>query len=135
DSYLAGGRVFGAHATFKRYLATIPPPAADDGDGVELGNFKAWINARVLASLSQAVSRTKDHDFLQTLGDLGLIDWQGVVAILETTYRNPSVVSEHLSDMGLKPHVFAGLQGYTYTQDLLLQARARLDVDLLVLFL
>lgn len=135
DSYAGAGRVFGAHATFKRYLATLPPPLSELDDNAALGNFKAWINARILAALSEAIVRARGPQSVTGIEDLGSVDWTAVVGILETTYRNPNTVAEHLESIGVRPHVLAALQGYTYTQQLLLQARAFLDVDLLVLFL
>lgn len=130
----AQGAVFGVHATFKRYLATIPPPG-DADEGTPLANFKAWINARILGALRQSIIDAGKSDLLNQLGDLGTIDWNKVISILETTYRNPNAVSEHLAEVGLRPHVFAGLQGYTYTHELLSLTRENLGVELLVLFL
>ncbi|WP_353086103.1 hypothetical protein [Stenotrophomonas sp.] len=134
DSFKSGGKVFGVHATFKRYLAAIPPADAGDEQG-QLSNFKAWINARILGALKSAIVDAGGAGQLKSLGDLGDVDWNGVIGILETTYRDPASVSSHLNQLGLKPHVFAGLQGYTYTHNLLSAARAHLSLDLLIVFL
>lgn len=129
-----GGRVLGVHSTFKRYLATLPPPTKNENsDGLE--NFRAWINARILGAVKDAVKDVRGKDFLANIGDLGAIDWTLVVGILETTYRGGADVEALLGDVGLPRHSLAGLQGYTYTSSLLKKVVEVLDLDLLVLFL
>lgn len=59
-----GGKVLGVHTTFKRYLATIPPPGSPDSS--ERGKFKAWVNARILGALAdqiRAVFRSKHRSW------------------------------------------------------------------------
>lgn len=134
-NYQNGSRVFGVHATFKRYLATLPPPSSNIDDSVDLANFRAWINARILSSVRESVAEVKGEDFLVSLGDLGSIDWTAVVSILETTYRGGSDVMSLLADAGIDRRTVVMLQGYTYTSNLLKQTKTALDVDLLILFL
>lgn len=136
EEYLGGESTFGVHATFKRYLATIPPANGEDGgDAHSLDNFKAWINAKILSAVRDAVLEAKGEAFWKSMGEIGLVDWSLVVGILETTYRDPVTVISHLSDAGLSANVVAGLRGYTFTLEKLRQVRAALGVDLLVLFL
>lgn len=135
ERYEKGEKTFGVHTTFKRYLATLPPISDALGASAPLENFKAWINARILSAVKNEVVEVKGQDFVKDLGDLGSIDWSSVVAVLETTYRDPAVVGSHLASLGLKPHVVAGLQGYTYTLEILKKVRVALGVDLVVLFL
>jgi len=134
-SYQGGEKIFGVHATFKRYLATLPPPSAIVDDSVDLANFRAWINARILSSVKESLKEIKGDDFLIGLGDLGKVDWQEVVAILETTYRGGSDVISLLTNSGIDRRTVVMLQGYTYTASLLKAAKEALEVDLLILFL
>ncbi|MCA8133948.1 hypothetical protein [Burkholderia cepacia] len=133
--FLAGGKVLGVHATFKRYLATLPPPSPEANDSYDLANFRAWTNARILGATFEAVRAVRGDDILARLGDLGETDWSGVVGVLETTYRRGVDAQEMLASIGLKPHVIGALQGYTYTARLLQQVVNELGLDLLVLFL
>ncbi len=130
----AGGKILGVHSTFKRYLATLPPPSKNE-EHVSLANFRAWINARILSAVKEAVAQVRGQDFLKNTGDLGLIEWNKVVGILETTYRGDFDVESLLNDVGLPRHSLAGLQGYTYTSSLLKNVVETLELDLLVLFL
>lgn len=130
----SGGKVLGVHSTFKRYLATLPPPSGSE-DNVDLANFRAWINARILSAVKDAVGEVRGVDFLAQTGDLGSINWIAVVGILETTYRGGFDTTALLADVGLPRHAVAGLQGYTYTSNLLKTVVTALQLDLLVLFL
>lgn len=134
--YTTGNRVFGVHATFKRYLATLPPPSTTaNNDAVDLSNFRAWINARILGAVKETILEIKGPAFIDKLGDLGAINWTTVVSVLETTYRGGSDMVSLLADIGINRHTVVMLQGYTYTLNLLKNAKAILDVDLLILFL
>lgn len=133
--YHAGERVLGVHTTFKRYLATLPPPSPSDDGGMDLANFRAWINARVLHAVQAAVCDAKGEEFLINLGDVGRVNWSTVVSILETTYRGADSIHDLIKDAGLPPHLLFALQGYTYTSELLKEVRQALQLDLLVLFL
>lgn len=134
QSYLKGGRVLGVHTTFKRYLATLPPPAGESEPGSDLRNFRAWINARILHAV-QATVRGLNPDKLTELGDIGTIDWNAVVSILETTYQGRGEHGSLAASLGLPAHVIASLQGYSYTSGLLGRVRNTLGLDLLILFL
>lgn len=133
--FLAGGKVLGVHTTFKRYLATLPPPSSGADDSHDLANFRAWTNARILGATRDAVQAVRGQDVLPRLGDLGEVDWSGVIGILETTYRQGTNTQEMLTSLGIKPHVVGALQGYTYTSKLLKQVVTELGLDLLILFL
>jgi len=132
--FKAGGKVLGVHSTFKRYLATLPPPTIN-ADSTDLANFRAWINARILGAVKETVKEVRGEAFLAQMGDLGSINWLDVVGILETTYRGGLDTNELLSDVGLPRYAVAGLQGYTYTSTLLKSVVDALNLDLLVLFL
>lgn len=134
SNYLQGGRTLGIHTTFKRYLATLPPPTSDSESGSDLRNFRAWINARILHAV-QATVRDIKPEKLDELGDIGTIDWNAVVSILETTYQGRIEHGSLAASLGLPAHVIASLQGYTYTSGLLGRVRTALGLDLLVLFL
>jgi hypothetical protein len=130
----AGGKILGVHSTFKRYLATLPPPSSVEGY-IGLANFRAWINSRILAAVKDAVRDIRGDDCLALMGDLGGINWPSVIGILETTYRGGVDAEQLLGEIGLSRHVLAGLQGYTYTSELLKKVVVVLELDLLVLFL
>lgn len=130
----SGGKVLGVHSTFKRYLATLPPPSKNENH-TDLANFRAWINARILGAVKDAVREIRGESFLATTGELGSIDWNAVVGILETTYQGQVNIEALLGDVGLPRHTVAGLQGYTYTSTLLKIVVQKLDLDLLVIFL
>lgn len=134
QEYKSGERKLGIHTTFKRYLATLPPPIVGQQANVELGNFRAWINARILHATQETIKRVAPEKISQ-LGDLGSINWNSVVAILETTYQGNTQVSSLMSSLGLSPVVIASLQGYSYVSDLLKRVRDVLNLDLLVMFL
>ncbi|NYF21625.1 hypothetical protein HDC36_003094 [Xanthomonas sp. JAI131] len=133
--YQSSGDTLAVHTTFKRYLATIPPSSGGDVESSSLDNFKAWINSRILSAVKDVVIDVKGRGFANSIGDLGLIDWNSVVGVLETTYRDPHAVNAHLQALGLKPHVVAGLRGYTYTLEILRAVRVAMCAELLVLFL
>ncbi|HEX4403881.1 MAG TPA: hypothetical protein VH560_03585, partial [Polyangia bacterium] len=81
----AGGTVLGIHATFKRYLTTIPPAGAT-GEA-ELGNFKAWVNSRILGAVKLQLEETFGPERTRDAGVIGRVDWQKLIGLLETTYR------------------------------------------------
>jgi hypothetical protein len=134
QSYLDGGRTLGVHTTFKRYLATLPPPAGLSDSNSDLSNFRAWINARILHAVQTTVREIKPEK-LSELGELGLIDWNAVVSVLETTYQGRFEHGILATSIGLPAHVIASLQGYSYASDLLKRVRDVLGLDLLILFL
>lgn len=134
EDYSNGARSFGVHTTFKRYLATLPPPAVGSEVSPDLSNFRAWINARILDAVQTAIRKVCPGK-LPLLGDLGAIQWYSVVSILETTYRGGSNQSQLLESLGVPKHVIASLQGYSYTSNLLQRVREVLSIDLLILFL
>lgn len=133
-SYQEGGRTLGIHTTFKRYLATLPPPTGDAESGSDLRNFRAWINARILHAIQSTIRRLNPEK-LAALGDIGTIDWNAVVSILETTYQGRGEHGSLAASLGLPPHVIVSLQGYSYTSGLLAQVRTALNLDLIILFL
>lgn len=135
QGYRSGDRVLGVHATFKRYLATLPPETSEGLGSEGLRSFRAWINARILAATKEAVRDVKGEDFLSHLGDLGAIDWNRTISALETTYRGDSDPYTILKDAGLSSETARALSGYTYTSELLKRVVAALELDLLVLFL
>ncbi|HEX7958566.1 MAG TPA: hypothetical protein VF493_01525 [Terriglobales bacterium] len=128
-----GGRVLGVHTTFKRYLATIPPP--QDSSSPELAHFKAWVNARILESLHNQVERTFGTSGKKALVTIANVQWTNVVAALETTYAGRGTVASALRMAGLDDPTFHALQGYTYTSERLQEVRRRLNLDLMVLLL
>lgn len=132
--YQNGARTLGVHTTFKRYLATLPPPTAGVDANPDLSNFRAWINARILYAV-QATVRELTPAALQSLGDLGSVQWSAVISILETTYQGRFEHSSLIASLNLPTHVIASLQGYSYTSDLLRRAREVLGLDLLILYL
>jgi hypothetical protein len=134
QEYLRGARTLGVHTTFKRYLATLPPPNIASETSVDLNNFRAWINARILHAVQTAI-RELSPEILEGLGDLGTADWNAVVGILETTYQGRVDQSSLIASLGLPTHAIASLHGYSYASDLLGRARDALGLDLLVLFL
>lgn len=134
QEYLKGGRTFGVHTTFKRYLATLPPPSIGSESSFDLSNFRAWINARILNAV-QAAIRDTAPEMLSDLGDLGTVQWHSVVSILETTYQGRLDHGSLIASLGVPTYVIASLQGYSYTSELLKRAREVLAVDLLILFL
>lgn len=129
-----GKKILGVHSTFKRYLATLPPPSKNE-ENLGLANFRAWINSRILGAVKDVVSDVCSPEVLVELGDLSTIDWTAVVGILETTYRGGLDVESLLNNVGLPRHSLAGLQGYTYTSVLLKKVIQILKLDLLILFL
>ena len=133
--YSDGQKILGVHATFKRYLATLPPPSSSEAGGAELANFRAWINARILSAVQSTVRDVKGDKFLEGLGDVGHINWNTVIGFLETTYRGAVDIHSLMKSQGLPTSLLLSLQGYTYTSDLLKTVRKSLDLDLLVLFL
>ena len=130
-----GGRTLGIHATFKRYLATIPPLGAAESSG--LGSFKAWVNARILDAVKTQVSKTFPDTKDQLPPEIRNVTWSEVISILETTYRGnePKVQLEMLKKAGLSEASFLGLQGYTYTTNALQATRSSFGLDLMVLLL
>lgn len=132
--YESGRRILGVHTTFKRYLATLPPPISEPL-GEELANFRAWINARILSAVKSTVRDVKGDEFLGGLGEVGLVDWNAVISLLETTYRGGSDIPELMKAGQFPPHLLRSLQGYTYTADQLKVVRTTLGLDLLILFL
>jgi hypothetical protein len=135
SKYAAGAGVFGVHATFKRYLATLPPPGQATSDSADLGNFRAWINARILQAVCEAVRTVGGDALLKEMGELGELPWTRIVSILETTYKGFADSASLARELGLKSHVLPALQGYSYTGDLLAKVRATLKIDLLILLL
>lgn len=134
EKFLAGSRTLGVHTTFKRYLATLPPPSPGSTENPDLSNFRAWINARILQAVQSAL-RELAPERLAEVGDLGSVNWQTAVGILESTYQGNFDYASLMKGAGIPPHVTASLQGYTYTSDLLKRAREVLELDLLILFL
>ncbi len=130
-----GGKVLGVHTTFKRYLATLPPPSGYDEGNVDLGNFRAWTNARILSAVQGTVRDLGNDAALAELGDLGAVDWNSVISVLETTYRGGFDAIEVAKSLGLKPHIIPSLQGYTYTSGLLKRVLEALKLELLILYL
>lgn len=128
----SGGRVLGVHATFKRYLATIPPPGSPES--IELGNFKAWVNASILDAVRERVATTFGPEGLVKVGHVSRVNWKRIKSALETTYRGP-VEYETLNEIGLTPAEFKALQGYTFPSELLQGVRTSLGLELLVLLL
>lgn len=135
NNYLGGGKTLGVHTTFKRYLATLPPPSSGDEGHADLGNFRAWINARILHAVQDTLKKIKGDAFLKEIGELGSIDWNAVVGLLETTYRGEFDLKAMMNRVRLPPHIIFSLQGYTYTSTLLKQVLEALKLDLLILFL
>jgi hypothetical protein len=134
-NFASGEKVLGVHTTFKRYLATLPPPSSSQEDDSNLGNFRAWINARILHAVSETVKEVRDEAFLKAIPDLGEVPWDKVIALLETTYRGGFDGHEVSKSLNLKPHVVSSLQGYTFTSQVLKAVVTKLDLELLVLFL
>ncbi len=130
-----GSRTLGVHTTFKRYLATLPPPSKDRNDSQDLANFRSWINARILGAIREVVRDIKGPAFLPQLGVLGTTDWSAVISVLESTYKGSTDTPQLLASVGLQPHVVASLQGYTLVSDLLKEVVSQLGLDLLVIFL
>lgn len=135
SSVKQGGKVMGVHTTFKRYLATIPPSGG--GNVPELGNFKAWVNARILSALKEQLKLVFTDDARWRKSAVYRTDWAKVISLLETTYQgspttlNPSTLKE----AGLGEADFISLQGYTYTVEALQQIRKTFDLDLIILLL
>lgn len=129
-----GGKVLGVHTTFKRYLATIPPPGPDQDQ--ELGNFKAWVNARILAALKAQLDAVFGDQRL-TVDFVDTVDWLRAVGALETTYRGQGVNSTLTGVLaaGLTETQFAALQGYTLTTETLLSVQQAFGLELIVLLL
>ncbi|MBM4440104.1 MAG: hypothetical protein FJ027_06770 [Candidatus Rokubacteria bacterium] len=130
-----GGKVLGVHTTFKRYLATIPPPGSPDS--AERGKFKAWVNARILGALSdqvRAVFPDRAHDLG---GIVTSVNWNQVFGILETTYRgdNGDKQFHALLQAGLSEAQIPALEGYTFTVDAIQAVRKAFGMDLLVFLL
>lgn len=135
--YQNGGKILGVHTTFKRYLATLPPPASGNGNenNIDLANFRAWINARILGAVVETLKNLNNDKFPNGLEDLGRIKWDEVVSILETTYRGSTDLGLLLENTGLERHAISALQGYTYTSNILKKVVKVLNLDLLILFL
>lgn len=134
QNFAAGGRTLGVHATFKRYLATLPPPGRQD-DAHSLANFRAWINARILTAVKQTVLSVQAEGG-NLIPALTNVDWSTAVGVLETTYRGGlDATITSLRGAGFSDQVILGLQGYTFTANLLRQVVATLQLELLVLFL
>jgi hypothetical protein len=134
-SFKEGGRTFGVHTTFKRYLATLPPPSTEISIDADLGNFRAWTNARILGAVRDAIQETSGSQMLEQLGELGAVDWTSVVSALETTYLGGFSDREVAASIGLPAHIIPSLQGYSYTSTLLNRVVQSLNLELLVLFL
>lgn len=128
-----GGKILAVHATFKRYLATIPPPGSTETP--ELAGFKAWVNARILGALAAQVQRTYGAVGIERAGVMAQVDWARVIASLETAYRGEAPSDTILSGAGLSKEQFTALQGYTLTATTLTAVRQALGLDLLVLLL
>lgn len=128
-----GGKLLGVHTTFKRYLAAIPPPGSPDGP--ELVTFKAWVNARILRAVSERVRDTYGASGLTRVGRVGEINWPALISLLETTYRGAAPSSKNIRETGITDTEFLGLQGYTFTVDMLSGVRQALGLQLLVLLL
>lgn len=130
-------KVLGIHATFKRYLATIPPSDAQSSH--ELGNFKAWVNARILYSLKNQLDNIfgKPGNIGRiSAGKLDTIEWPKVIAILETTYRGElKGLVQSIHESGLSPSDFQQLQGYTFTTEMLQQVRHAFGLRTIILLL
>jgi hypothetical protein len=135
NSVKDGGKVLGVHATFKRYLATIPPPGSADAS--DLGNFKAWVNARILGALAEQIESLVPNRGSEDFGIVGTVNWNQVISALETTYRGTtgSRQIETLLGAGLTEPQIRSLQGYTFTVEALQTVRAALRLDLIVLLL
>lgn len=129
----AGGKSLGIHTTFKRYLATIPPPGSPDTR--ELAGFKAWVNARILGALATQVQKTYGVSGVERAGAMAGVDWGRVIASLETAYRGESPTEATLTAAGLSQEQFTALQGYTFTASTLASVRQALGLDLIVLLL
>lgn len=130
-----GGRVLGVHATFKRYLASIPPPGT--GDSFALGNFKAWVNARIFRALKEQVHAVAGAAAEGLPSVLKGVDWDRVISTLETTYRGPDLASQvaAIKAAGLSEVDFRGLQGYTFTANALQAVRTALGLELIIFLL
>lgn len=130
-----GGKVLGVHTTFKRYLATIPPPGG--GESPALNNFKAWVNARILGAVQEQVGNVFRNARARLPPAINRVDWNRVIALLETTYRkhDGSHYVTGLAEAGLSEADFRGLQGYTFTLQALQEVRSALNLDLLILLL
>ncbi|WP_338869309.1 hypothetical protein [Myxococcus stipitatus] len=130
-----GRRVLGVHTTFKRYLATIPPLGTTNTP--ELGNFKAWVNARILSALKEQLRLVFSDDQRYLNSTVHKVDWTKVISLLETTYQgNPDTINHSiLGNVGLSESDFRSLQGYTFTAEILQQTRKTFNLDLLVLLL
>ena len=102
---------------------------------MDLGNFRAWINARILQAVQATIKEIKGADFLNELGELGLVNWGAVVSMLETTYRGGFDTQSVATSLDLPPHLIGSLQGYTFTVTLLNRVVDSLGLQLLVLFL
>lgn len=130
-----GGKVLGVHTTFKRYLATIPPPGSNSTP--ELGNFKAWVNARILSAVKEQILHVFGLEALNSRFAVSRVDWSRVIALLETTYQGNAsrLTSSMLESLGLTDADFQALQGYTYTVEAIQEVRKALGLDLVVLLL
>ncbi|MCK8497231.1 DNA-directed RNA polymerase subunit alpha C-terminal domain-containing protein [Myxococcus fulvus] len=129
-----GGKTLGIHTTFKRYLATIPPPGGSETPA--LSNFKAWVNSRILGAAKEQFLRTFPSTPEKLPASIGGVDWDQVVSLLETTYRTSNGPSnEAFIAAGLSETAIRGLQGYTYTVKALQDARSAFNLDLLILLL
>ncbi|PYG49818.1 hypothetical protein DEU53_103297 [Pantoea sp. AG1095] len=134
NAYSQGGKVLGVHTTFKRYLATLPPPNLQDGNNYELSYFRAWINARILSAVKDTVSSISS-DSIKKIPELDNINWSVIVSALETTYRGDVDVNSILIKENIPSQTLYLLQGYTYTSEILKSVVDKLNLDLLILFL
>ncbi|WP_426754307.1 hypothetical protein [Myxococcus sp. Y35] len=130
-----GGKVLGVHTTFKRYLATIPPPGSTNIS--ELGNFKAWVNARILSALKDQLrlAFSDDPRFINSI--VRKVDWSKIISLLETTYQGNQRPTDlaTINSAGLSEADFKSLQGYTFTSEILQETRKSFNLELLVLLL
>src|ERR1051325_2863126 len=76
----AGSKILGVHTTFKRYLATLPPPSTNNNADPDLGNFRAWTNARILHAVKQTVVEVKGHYAVSQIAELGSVPWESIVS-------------------------------------------------------
>ncbi len=135
ESAKHGGKVLGVHATFKRYLATIPPPGGPDSS--ERGKFKAWVNARILGALADQIRAIYPDQIQNFDGVVTSVNWNQVFGILETTYRGDNADKQvhGLMQAGLSEAQITALEGYTFTVDAIQAVRHVLGLDLLIFLL
>jgi hypothetical protein len=134
-NFLAGDKKLGIHTTFKRYLATLPPPSNVNSNNPDLGNFRAWVNAKILGSVKDFLLKTVSDEIFHRIELISNVEWGDVISALESTYKGNSGIHKILADAGLSELKLAALQGYSLTSKILKQVKDELKLDLLVIFL